>query len=118
MADGNAFKKALADTKEISITVKGRKTGKQLTLPIWFGLDGNTLYLLPAKGSATQWFKNLQTSRSITLTAGNQKFSGKFTASKEKETVQKVVGLIRNGYGEKGLTYYSNSDVAVIVGLN
>ena len=118
MADGKTFKKALANTREISITVKGRKTGKEITLPIWFGLDGDTLYLLPAKGSKTQWFKNLQKSRSITLKAGKEKFSGKFSTSKEKATIQKVVDFIRKGYGEKGLTYYSNSDVAVVVGLN
>ena len=117
MADGKAFKTALAGTKEISVTVKGRKSEKEITLPIWYGLEGDTLYLLPAKGSATQWLKNLRTSRSITLTAGNQKFSGGFKISKEKATIQKVVGFIRKGYGEKGLTYYSNSDVAVVVGL-
>lgn len=118
MASGSEFKKALAGTREISITVSGRKTGKEITLPIWFGLEGDALYMVPANGSATQWYKNLQRKPSVTLTAGQSKISSKYTIAKDKATVKKATDLLRNVYGENGMKYYPNIEVAVVIQLN
>jgi hypothetical protein len=39
--------------------VIGRKSGRTISNPVWFVLDGENLYLLPMQGSDTQWYKNL-----------------------------------------------------------
>ena len=44
---------------EITLTVKGRKSGKDIPRPVWFVHEGNTLYLLPVQGFDTKWYKNL-----------------------------------------------------------
>ncbi|MGH9973581.1 MAG: nitroreductase/quinone reductase family protein [Nitrososphaeraceae archaeon] len=44
---------------EIRLSVKGRKSGRDIPRPIWFVHEGNTLYLLPVQGSDTNWYKNL-----------------------------------------------------------
>ena len=44
---------------EITLTVKGRKSGKDIPRPVWFVHEDNTLYLLPVQGSDTNWYKNL-----------------------------------------------------------
>jgi hypothetical protein len=44
---------------EISLSVKGRKSGRDIPRPVWFVHEGNTLYLLPVQGSDTNWYKNL-----------------------------------------------------------
>jgi hypothetical protein len=36
-------------TSEITLSVKGRKSGKDIPRPIWFAYEGNTLYLLPVQ---------------------------------------------------------------------
>ncbi len=41
------FAEALDDTREINITTVGRKTGTEITLPVWFVRQDDTLYLLP-----------------------------------------------------------------------
>ena len=44
---------------EITLSVKGRKTGRDIRRPVWFVHERNTLYLLPVQGSDTNWYKNL-----------------------------------------------------------
>ena len=54
------FRTGLQNAREIDITVTGRSSGRSLTYPVWFALDGDTLYLIPLKGSDTEWYKNLR----------------------------------------------------------
>ena len=63
------FHTALQSANEIDITVTGRTSGRSHTYPIWFAVDGNTLYLLPVKGSDTEWYKNVQKTPTIRLEA-------------------------------------------------
>jgi hypothetical protein len=44
----------LSRSREINITVTGRKSGRAITIPVWFVVDGEKLYLLPVMGSDTQ----------------------------------------------------------------
>ena len=38
---------------EIILSVKGRKSGRDIPRPVWFVHEGNILYLLPVQGSDT-----------------------------------------------------------------
>jgi hypothetical protein len=38
------FRVALQGASEMKITVTGRTSGRSLTYPIWFALDGDQLY--------------------------------------------------------------------------
>jgi hypothetical protein len=49
----------LDSAREIELTVKGRKSGNDISRPVWFVLKGKTLYLLPVRGSDTNWYKNM-----------------------------------------------------------
>jgi len=55
----DALEGRLSRDREITITVTGRKSGRTISLPIWFVWDDGKLYLLPVKGSDTQWYKNV-----------------------------------------------------------
>jgi len=60
----NDLKDRLARYRQIKLSVIGRKTGQTISIPVWFVLEGEKLYLLPVRGSETQWYKNvLQTRR-------------------------------------------------------
>jgi len=67
---GDALTKALKKRRQISITVIGRRTGRAITIPVWFVSDDKALWLLPVTGSRTQWYRNLQKNRTITIQAG------------------------------------------------
>ena len=68
----NAVKECLLRNREIHITVAGRKTGREISIPVWFVLDGEKLYLLPVQGSETQWYKNVVNNPLIRIDAGRR----------------------------------------------
>jgi hypothetical protein len=55
----DTLKDRLARYRQIKISVTGRKSGRAISIPVWFVLEGEKLYLLPVQGSDTQWYKNL-----------------------------------------------------------
>jgi hypothetical protein len=50
----DTLKDRLARYRQIKLSVIGRKSGKTISIPVWFVLEGEKLYLLPVKGSDTQ----------------------------------------------------------------
>src|SRR6267378_8590827 len=64
-----ALKDRLSRYREINITVTGRKSGRTISIPVWFVLEGDKLYLLPVQGSHTQWYKNVLKNPSIRIEA-------------------------------------------------
>ena len=48
------LKERLARYRQIKITVIGSKTGKAISIPVWFVLAGETIDFLPVQGSDTQ----------------------------------------------------------------
>jgi nitroimidazol reductase NimA-like FMN-containing flavoprotein (pyridoxamine 5'-phosphate oxidase superfamily) len=63
------FSSALQGANQVEITVTGRTSGRSLSYPVWFALDGDTLYLIPVRGSDTEWYKNLRKTPTIRLQA-------------------------------------------------
>lgn len=49
-----SLKDRLSRYRQIKLRVIGRKTGKTISVPVWFVLEGDALYLLPVQGSDTQ----------------------------------------------------------------
>ena len=45
--------KRLDRVNEIRLSVKGRKSGRDIPRPVWFVHEGNTLYLLPVQVTPT-----------------------------------------------------------------
>src|ERR1700730_8341979 len=68
-ARNNALKDRLSRHREINITVTGRKSGRAISMPVWFVLEDERLYLLPVQGSDTQWYKNVLKNPSIRIDA-------------------------------------------------
>jgi deazaflavin-dependent oxidoreductase (nitroreductase family) len=58
------------------LTTKGRKTGRPHEIEIWFGVQGNSIYLLSGGGSDSDWVKNLRADPHVTVCIGKQVFQG------------------------------------------
>jgi len=100
--------------REITITVTGRKSGRTISLPIWFVWNDGKLYLLPVKGSDTQWYKNVLKNPSIRIDAGGAQSELKVVAVSDATQVKSVVEKFRGKYGTGGVNLYSKLDVAVV----
>jgi deazaflavin-dependent oxidoreductase (nitroreductase family) len=111
----DSLEERLSRYSEINITVTGRKSGRAITLPIWFVGDDGKLYLLPVKGSDTQWYKNLLKNQSIRIDARGAGAEVKVELVTDTAQVSSVVEKFREKYGAGDVKkYYSKFDVAVV----
>jgi len=65
----NDLKQRLASYHQIKLSVIGRKSGRTISILVWFVVEGEKLYLLPVQGSDTQWYKNVLKNPSIRIEA-------------------------------------------------
>src|SRR6266850_5467806 len=64
-----SLKDRLTRYRQIKISMIGRKSGQTISIPVWFVLEGEKVYLLPVQGSDTQWYKNVLKNPSIRIDA-------------------------------------------------
>jgi deazaflavin-dependent oxidoreductase (nitroreductase family) len=111
------FRIALQSTQIIEITVTGRTSGRSLTYPVWFALEGEKLSLLPVKGSDTDWYKNVRKTPTIRLEARGKTFTTSARLLTDEAQIGKVLEKFRDKYGRNVKSYYPKLDVAVEVPL-
>ncbi len=113
------FLQDLRKRKEILITVKGRRTERSFTFPVWFALQGETLWLLPVRGSRTAWYRNVLVDPAITVRTGRKRRTFLVRPVDHRQTVSAVVVAFRKKYTSRDIArYYTGLDVAVEVPLN
>jgi len=114
-AHNDALKDRLSRQREINLTVTGRRSGRAITIPIWFVLDGERLYLLPVQGSDTQWYKNVLAEPAIRIEARGAAAEFKAVPITDAAHVAGVVEKFREKYGARDVKkYYSKFDVAAL----
>src|SRR5260370_13791748 len=111
----DALKDRLSRYREIDITVTGRKSGRAISIPVWFVLEGDKLYLLPVQGSDTQWYKNVLNNPMIRIDARGAEAEVKVVPVTDPTQVSSVLEKFRAKYGANDVKkYYSKLDVAVL----
>jgi deazaflavin-dependent oxidoreductase (nitroreductase family) len=114
----DSLKSALSRANEIHISVTGRKSGKTISNPVWFASDEDKLYLIPVKGSDTQWYKNVLKDPAIKVKAGHADAELKVMPIQDAKQVASVVDKFRDKYGAGDVKkYYSKLDVALVAPL-
>ena len=108
------LKAGLSKSNEIRITVIGRKSGKAISNPVWFVLEGEKLWLLPVQGSDTQWYKNVLEKPQLRVETRGKEAELRPRAVTDANTVKTVVEKFRKKYGAGDVKkYYTKLDVAV-----
>jgi hypothetical protein len=101
---------------EITLSVKGRKSSRDIPRPVWFAHEGNTLYLLPVQGSDTNWYKNLLANPILKISVNGVETSVEGKPTIDSNRVDDIVRKFKSKYGEGDVKkYYSKFDVAVEV---
>jgi hypothetical protein len=114
----DTLKDRLARYRQMRISVIGRKSGQTISVPVWFVLEGEKLYLLPVRGSGTQWYKNVLQNPQIRLEARGVGAMFRALPVTSAKVVKSVTEKFRKKYGAKDVKrYYSKFDVAVVVQL-
>ena len=112
------LKDRLSGASEITITVTGRKSGRAISVPIWFVHQDDKLHLLPVQGSDTQWYKNVLQNPKIRVKVGGTEAEVKAVPITDAPQIAAVVEKFRKKYGAGDVKkYYSKFDVAVVGGV-
>ena len=99
---------------EITLSVKGKKSGKDIPRPVWFVHEGSILYLLPVQGSDTNWYRNLLANPTLKISINGSEISTRSKPITEGNRVDDIVRKFRSKYGEGEVKkYYTKFDVAV-----
>jgi deazaflavin-dependent oxidoreductase (nitroreductase family) len=114
----DGLKERLARYRQIKISVIGRKSEKTISIPVWFVLEDEKLYLLPVHGSETQWYGNVLRNPQIRIDARDAEAGFQAAPVTDAKAVKSVVEKFREKYGARDVKkYYSKLDVAVLVDL-
>jgi hypothetical protein len=103
---------------EITLSVKGRKSGRDIARPVWFVHEDNTLYLLPVQGSDTNWYENLLVDPTLKISVNGVQIPARGKAITDSNRVDDILRKFKSKYGEGEVKkYYTKFDVAAEVPL-
>jgi len=102
------------------LTTTGRVSGKPHEIEIWFGMKGNTLYLLSGGGDDSDWVKNLRANPKVTVRIAKHTFTG--TARKVREEKEETMArhMLAAKYQEwkEGRPLSDWARTALVVGID
>jgi deazaflavin-dependent oxidoreductase (nitroreductase family) len=112
---------ANADLDFCYLTTTGRKTGIERTVEIWFGLDGDALYLLSGGGDSAHWVRNLQAAARVKVKIGRMTYPGTARLVETPEEDAKARRLLAAKYQAwepgKRLSSWARNSLVVAVDL-
>ena len=104
------------------LTTTGRKSGLPREIEIWFGINGNSLYLLSGGGDKSQWVKNLLANPNVTVRIAKHNFSGVariVNEEKEETMARHMLAEKYQGWKEgKPLSNWGRTALVVGIELN
>jgi deazaflavin-dependent oxidoreductase (nitroreductase family) len=103
--------------EEVELTVTGRRSGRDRSLLVWFVQEDDKLYLLPLKGTDTEWYRNVLKTPTIRLASGGAEATMTATPTTDPAKVSDVVEKFRSKHGADVARYYEKFDAAVEVPL-
>src|SRR4029077_11966308 len=110
-ARNDAVKDRLSRYREINITVTGRKSGRAISIEVWFVFEDDKLYLLPVQGSDTQWYKNVLKKPSIRIDARGTEAELKVIPVTDVTQVSSVFIIFRDKFRQGDVKkYFSKLD--------
>jgi hypothetical protein len=121
MSKADDLHQRLDRASEIRLSVKGRKSGRDIPRPVWFVHKDNTVYLLPNYGSDTNWYKNFLADPTLKISVSGgagrreaEEITAKGKPITDSNRVNDIFGKFDSKYG--GVKqYYPKADVAVEV---
>lgn len=110
---------ALAREEYCYVTSTGRVTGKPHRIEIWFGMAGETLYLLSGDGKS-DWGKNMRVQPQVTVELGGRTFTAQtriVTDAQEDALARRLLAGKYQGWRE-GQAYSEWAQTALPVAID
>jgi len=102
----------LEHAREIDSTVTGRRSGREITNPVWFVQAGGRQALPPPRPrSDRQWYRNVRKSPTIRVAANGTELTAQATPVTDPAHVQDVEQKFRAKYGDADVERYPKRHV-------
>jgi deazaflavin-dependent oxidoreductase (nitroreductase family) len=89
---------SLASESYCYLTTTGRASGQPREIEIWFGLAGDTLYMLSGGRDRSDWVKNLIRDPEVTVRLGDRRFEGRARIVREADEDARARRLLLDKY--------------------
>lgn len=93
---------AHADDDCCMFTTTGRRTGRPHRIEIWFGVIGDTVYLICGNGPTAHWYQNALATSAVTIELGDVTLEGVASALDDAETRRRVGDMMGAKYSWDG----------------
>ncbi|MCL4272695.1 MAG: nitroreductase family deazaflavin-dependent oxidoreductase [Anaerolineales bacterium] len=102
------------------LTTKRRKTGNPHEIEIWFGMDGNSLYLLSGGRDKSDWVKNLLKDPHVTVRIAKYTFTAvaRLVSEEKEETTARYMLAEKYQEWENGKSLSEWARTALVVALD
>ena len=110
----------LASEEYCYLTTRGRRTGIPRTIEIWFGLNGDTVYMLSGGRDRSNWVRNLQHDPSVTIRISTATYAGRarvVNAGTEEDALARRLLLVKYTPGEGDLSKWGKTALPVAVDM-
>jgi deazaflavin-dependent oxidoreductase (nitroreductase family) len=110
----------LADEDYCYLTTTGRVSGQPREIEIWFGLDGETLYMLSGGRDRSDWVRNLIREPRVTVRIADRTFNvrARVVTDGEEDALARRLLLAKYGPGYSGdLSEWGRSALPIAVDL-
>jgi deazaflavin-dependent oxidoreductase (nitroreductase family) len=96
-----ALDPALADEDYCYLTTVGRSSGQPREIEIWFGLDGEVLYMLSGGRDRSDWVKNLKAEPRVSVRIADEVMHGQARIVADPEEDRKARTLLVDKYSSR-----------------
>jgi deazaflavin-dependent oxidoreductase (nitroreductase family) len=83
------------------LTTTGRVSGQPREIEIWFGLEGETLYMLSGGGERSDWVRNLQREPAVTVRIGDVTLPGRARVVSDPQEDERARRLVYEKYSAR-----------------
>lgn len=99
------------------LTTTGRRSGKPHAIEIWFGREGDTLYLLSGGGDQADWVRNGVAHPDVTVRIGETEHPARFRLVADREEDALARRLLLEKYFGGGTNEWGRTALAVALDL-
>jgi deazaflavin-dependent oxidoreductase (nitroreductase family) len=99
------------------LTTVGRRTGRPHEIEIWFGREGDTLYLLSGGGDRADWVRNGLAQAEVTVRLGEQAHAARFRLVEDPNEEALARRLLVEKYYDGRENEWSRTALAVALDL-
>ena len=112
----------LADNDFAYLTTTGRRTGKEHTIEIWFGMHDGRIYMLSGGGQRADWVRNLTKTPRVRVRIGTRTATGTArvlrAGTKENELARQLLDGKYQGWRDgKRLSDWARTALPVAIEL-